>query len=315
MYTTQQIAKLLEVNSITEKKSELLRWINEEKIHCTPTEDGTFRISNKEVQRLFYVKWKPIIFQQVKQYETTIQAMLSQLGDPYTGALGKLEALHGLVRWGFATLAGYRYRLDHDILAAKQLFYFSLQILETYDRFAKIVLEELPYASYFPVSFKQKVLWAMFSQRFDIAFESASHYQPNDLDEKSHEGLMIKYLLLKQDNLALDHIEKWKEKDPEYDFGLIYALLENNQQKINRELHIKADFLYRHYSQEMITLPYELLCEDILLYGWIAQGRGIPVVFQHPLMSGECFKKHHMIYPEMNFLPEELKRLIYNRAV
>ncbi|SFJ95372.1 hypothetical protein [Thermoflavimicrobium dichotomicum] len=312
MYTIREVSKLMKVNQLTDKKSELLRWINEEKIQCEATDEGTFRIPKNEVQRLFEAKWKPVVFQQIKQYEMTIQTMLSQLNDPYAGALTKIESLHGLIRWGFAALASYQFRMEHDVVSAKQLYYFALQVSEVYEKYVRQALTQYPYIAYLPASLKDKVLWALFSQRFDLAYHMAEHYEPNGFMESNKIDLLIKYLLLKKDREATELLKQLAQEDTEINVEIIDAILSHDQKRVNELLYIEADAKYKYYTQEMIHLPYQILCDDLLLYGWIAQCRGIPVTLKHPIMAEECFKKHRLVYPDLSFLPDEFKVLISN---
>lgn len=307
MYTLNEVSKLMQVNDFTDKKSEVLRWINEEKVQYQMADDGTFKIPQSEVQRLLESKWKEIVFQAVKQYETTLQAMIAGLYDQHSGALGKLESLYGLVRFGFVKLASSRFRLDHDLRTAKQFYYMNLQVSEVYRKFAKQVEEQLSYNAYQLVPLKDRVLWGLFSQRYDLVMNLAEQYGSSN-KETDQEDLFIKFLLLKKDREAEKYLSQLERNNDS--FFVYQALLYHDVRRIEDVLYRLAEMKYNHYTQGMINLPYFILCDDLLLYGWLAQIRGIPVSFRHRIMPEICFKPQRIDYPDLSFLPEEFRYLL-----
>jgi hypothetical protein len=307
MYTLSEVSKLMQVNDFTDKKSEVLRWINEGKVQYQLADDGTFKIPQSEVQRLLESKWKEIVFQSVKQYETALQAMIARLYDQHSGALGKLESLFGLVKFGFVKLASSRFRMDHDLRTAKQFYYMNLQVSEVYRKFARQVEEQLSYSAYQLVPLKDRVLWGLFSQRHDLVMNIAEQYGSSS-KEVNQEDLFIKYLLLKKDREAenyLSQLDRNSAPVPVYQ-----ALLYQDVRQLNSILHRLAEEKYNYYTQGMIRLPYFILCDDLLLYGWLAQTRGIPVSFRHRIMPEICFRPQRINYPNLSFLPEEFRYLL-----
>ena len=210
--------------------------------------------------------------------------------------------------------------IDNDVIELKRQLFMAAKCTEA------IILAEplnVKESQHYTKSFSYRIIsghheafyWALISEHPGVV-ESLAHLLGwkgekwefgRTTSPFTNLGLAIKYTLLGKDGEAERHIAKLKaRKIPKYleaYMMLLEAILSQSQSQAQEWLE---QAVKRHRRGDYTDV--EKLCAiPAIGLGWLAKSRGLEVRVDHPLAPGEVFESHDFSYPEMDFLPKEIR--------
>ncbi|MBA4601547.1 hypothetical protein [Thermoactinomyces mirandus] len=244
--------------------------------------------------------------------------------DPTLGNWLKLDSLSHLCY----SMAVKRLVLEKNVIEYKQQLYKSGRYLELYilserlnvphhPRYVKGATNFKSTADYYggfysPLISQNKRL--IESMAHLIGWRGEEDFKVNDLNpELGHLGFAVKYIVLREDEKAIEHLEtlshmklhRMQKKSIEEDMFVLKGILEQNPEQVNeglaqilksvKEMRKRVNILGKFYAHPVAGL------------GWLAQYRGINVEIDDPLCPREIFQTHEFVYPEVDWIPEDLK--------
>ncbi|MBA4544602.1 immunity 49 family protein [Thermoactinomyces daqus] len=139
-------------------------------------------------------------------------------------------------------------------------------------------------------------------------------FKINDLNpENGHLGYAIKYIILQEDNKARAHLEalsrfrlhRYQKVDMEQRMAVLEGILDQDQEKVHDGL---KQILRRHKKrikqEDILGKFYDNAVAGL---GWLAQYRGIKIEINDKLCPKEIFEYHEFPYPELEWIPEDLR--------
>ncbi|MGA8941568.1 MAG: hypothetical protein WB502_02465 [Thermoactinomyces sp.] len=242
--------------------------------------------------------------------------------------IGNWQKLYGLSHLCYA-MAVKRLVLEKNVIEYKQQLYKSGRYLELF------ILSERLNAPHHPRYVKGLSVFRSTADYYDGFYsplisqnkrliESMAHligwrgeeedFKANDLNpELGHFGFAVKYIMLREDEKATKHLEtlsnmkmnRMQKKSFQEDMFVLKGILKQNPEQVNeglaqilksvKKMRKRVDILAKFYAHPVAGL------------GWLAQYRGINVEIDDPLCPREIFQTQQFVYPEADWIPEDLK--------
>lgn len=237
------------------------------------------------------------------------------------------HVLNGLSYHSFA-IAVKKLVLENNVLEYKKYMYKSGRYHELFILAERLNDPEHPryvkgMNDFNSTADKYGCLYSALISQDERLIESLSHligwrgeeedFKINDLNpELGHIGFIIKYIIQGNDEKAEQHIEKlthmeWdpiQVDDMEQMISLFKGILMGDSKKVNMYLE---EILEIHKNMLDLGILGKFHANQIAGLGWLAKYRGIDIEIDDKLCPKEIFESHEISYPEVEWVPEELK--------